>query len=162
LNHHLVRAVVTSVPEGSKVLDLFSGAGNFALGLAAAGCPVVAVEGDSLLTEDGRRNARENDLTGIRFVTGDLSRPAPGLIQESGADFDVAVMDPPRSGVSAALIAWILEAHIPTLRYVSCDPATLARDLSRLARDYNVSSVRVVDLFPQTSHIESLAVLEKI
>lgn len=161
LNHELARAVALSVPQNAEVLDLYSGAGNFALYLAARGCSVTAVEGDQTLIADGRKNARDNGLNGVRFLRRNLSGRAADLNRERLREINVLVMDPPRGGAHLGLTDWILGRRFPSIRYVSCDPATLARDLSRLEKGYRLVGIQVIDLFPQTSHIESLAFLER-
>jgi 23S rRNA (uracil1939-C5)-methyltransferase len=138
-----------------RVLEFYSGAGNFTLPLARRAGAVVAVEGDARAVENGKRNGIENGLKNIRWVQSHVPRAARRL-REAGEKFTKIVLDPPRSGAKG------LEEDVPALDaekifYVSCNPATLARDLAALARKgYAVKRVRPFDLFPHTFHVETL------
>jgi 23S rRNA (uracil1939-C5)-methyltransferase len=142
---------------GKRVVDLYSGYGPIALRLARAGADVVAVERDPTASAEGRRAAEENALASrLRFEAGDAARVAREL-----AAVDAVVVDPPRRGLSPALVERLREAPIERLVYVSCDPKTFLRDLTLLAESYAVRRLRAVDLFPRTRHLEALALLER-
>ncbi len=157
LNRALVKLVFESLsPLGGKtVLDLYSGSGNFALPVARLARRVVAVEENRASIRDGKENARFNGIDNCEFVSSGVD----GFkIRER---FDAAILDPPRAGVSKTGVEKILAGTPSVIVYVSCNPATLARDMGRLRKNYEVESVRLVDFFPQTYHIEALAVLTR-
>ncbi len=142
--------------ENDSVLELFCGLGNFSLPLARTGARVTAIEGEVGLVERARENARLNNLH-IEFHRADLFKPemaAPWM----RAEYDLALLDPPRLG--AAEILPSLAAKKPRrIVYVSCHPGTLARDAATLVHQYGYRLVRagVMDMFPHTTHIESMA-----
>jgi len=141
---------------GERLLDLYCGAGAFALPLAATVAEVVGIEEYAGAIEDGRTTAEQNGITNVRF---EIGRVEQALEKLDGA-FDAAVLDPPRRGCHPQAIAQLLRIAPARIVYISCQPATLARDLKLLvAGGYRVVSVQPVDLFPQTAHIESVSVL---
>jgi 23S rRNA (uracil1939-C5)-methyltransferase len=155
VNRELVRAVIEGLgpPDGKTVLDLYSGAGNFSLPIALKAGKVTAVEENPYAVEDGRRNA---GLSGIKNCT--FVRSGVDSLKSSGA-VDVLIIDPPRTGLANKAADIILSAAPSRIVYVSCNPASFARDLKKLSELYDVESVRLVDFFPQTYHIESVAFL---
>ncbi len=140
-------------PDGAdRVLDLYSGVGTFTLPLAELAAEVVAVESYGHAVRDLRRNLESNQLW-AEVIGGDAAREI-----ESLGHFDLVVVDPPRAGLDPGVIRALGNARPRTLAYVSCDPATLARDSKRLAeRGFRLTSVTPVDLFPQTFHVECVA-----
>ena len=156
VNEALVGKVAALCADGggSRVLDLYAGGGNFALPVAAAGCDVVAVEGDDASFRDLQANLEGNGLSGrCRAVRSPVERFRP-----SGR-FDLLLLDPPRAGLGPVARALVERIGAPRIAYVSCDPATLARDLAALSGRYRVDSVTMADFFPQTHHVEALAAL---
>lgn len=154
----LVELVLDALqPDGTdRVLDLYAGAGTFTLPLAAVAGEVVAVEAAGSAVRDLRRNLEENALW-AEVVGGDAAREFGSL-----GRFDLVVVDPPRAGLDAAVIGALGRARPRALAYVSCDPATLARDAARLAdAGYTLTQATPVDLFPQTYHIETVARFER-
>lgn len=146
---------------GDAVLELFAGLGNFSLPLAAAGASVTAVEGEAGLVTRGRDNAQRNGLK-IDFVQADLFKPDPqaGWLHRP---FELALLDPPRAGACEVLP--LLAATRPRrIVYVSCHPVTLARDAGVLVREhgYRLRRAGVLDMFPHTAHIESMALFERV
>ena len=138
-----------------RVADLYSGVGTFTLPLARAAGEVVAVEGSRFALGDLRRNLDHAHLS-ADVVPGDAAHAVPEL-----GHLDAALIDPPRSGLSDSAMRALIGARIRTLVYVSCDPATLARDVARLIEaGYAPRSFVPVDLFPQTYHLETIALLE--
>lgn len=135
-----------------RALDLFAGAGTFTVPLAQLTREVVAVEASGSAIADLRRNLERNGAE-ADVVGGDAARELPRL-----GRFDLIVVDPPRAGLPPSLCMHLAEAGARVLVYVSCDPATLARDAGRLREaGLRLDSVTPVDLFPQTYHVESVA-----
>jgi 23S rRNA (uracil1939-C5)-methyltransferase len=145
---------LAEVVPGARVLDLYCGAGNFTLPLARRGADITGIERSPLAVDAGRANAVRLGL-GARFVAGDVA----ATLATIDGPVDAVVLDPPRAGAADALPA--LAALRPSrIVYVSCDPATLARDCRTLvARGYAVRTVQPVDVFPQTFHVEAVALL---
>lgn len=159
-NRRLVAQVVKNlVLTGEEtVLDVFSGVGNFSLPLARVCREVVAVEEYEPGVDAARNNAKNNKIENISFIAGRAERVMEQLANTS--KFDAVVIDPPRAG-AAKIIPALLKMQPKRIVYVSCDPTTLARDLSTLMKSgYQLMSAQAVDMFPQTWHIESVSVLE--
>jgi 23S rRNA (uracil1939-C5)-methyltransferase len=144
--------IVVGPWEGETAFDLYAGVGLFTLPLARKYRHVLAAEGDSTSTRYGRLNARRNHLANIDFDT----RAVESWITELPMDADRVVVDPPRAGLPLGVRRVLVEKRPRRLTYVSCHPATLARDLRRLVADYEIEKVYLVDLFPQTGHMETV------
>lgn len=164
INSEQNRKLVSSVLDAAElrgtetVLDLYCGMGNFSLPLARRAKRVVAVEDYELSIVKGRENAAANGIENISFEC----RPAEGYLGELGSEqkFALVLLDPPRSG-AYPVMEELLEHRPRKVIYVSCDPATLARDLKLLLHGgYRLMQSRPFDLFPQTYHMESVSVLE--
>lgn len=141
---------------GERVLELFCGLGNFSIPLARRGVQLSAVEGDAGLVMRARANAQRLGLK-IDFHTADLFQPAADAAWLAGP-LDAVLLDPPRAGAEAMMP--LIAARRPArIVYVSCHPATLARDAGRLVKDfgYRLQRVGVMDMFPHTAHVESMA-----
>ncbi len=144
------------------VLDLFSGLGNFSLAMAASCKQVTAVEGSLLMVKKARDNALLNNVSNTEFVYADLYSEevltAPWLKQK----YNKILLDPPRSGAAAILPA-LKKMQAETIVYVSCHPATLARDAAVLVNElgYKLTKAGIMNMFPHTGHVESIAVFEK-
>ncbi len=142
-----------------RLLDAYSGAGTFALPLSREVGAVVAIEEHASAVADGRRSAHHNGVGNVSFVAGSVERVLPDL---EGGPFAAAVLDPPRRGCHPLVLQTLAAAETPRLAYVSCHPGILARDVRVLLDGgYRLVSVQPVDLFPQTPHIESVALLKK-
>lgn len=154
----LVSHVVGLVPEGSAVVDLYAGAGLFAVGAAMArGARVTAVEGDRLAALDLEANAVPANG---RVVA--VHRPVETFVRTTRARPHSVILDPPRTGLSREVLEGVTRLGARTIVYVSCDVATLARDLRRLTEaGYNVRSVEGFDMFPNTPHVETVVEMEK-
>ena len=145
--------------DTDQVLDLFSGLGNFSLPLAQICAGVTAVEGSAKMVERSLSNARLNGIDNIEAYKADLSQVTPSVHWLKRA-YDLIVIDPPRTGAAAIIPA--LEQQKPrALIYVACDPMSLVRDSQVLvSQGYKLSRLAVADMFPQTHHIETLALFE--
>jgi 23S rRNA (uracil1939-C5)-methyltransferase len=143
-----------------RLLELFSGAGNFTLPLARQSQAVVAVEAHRPAVANGKLNAQKNGIDNIRWICAPVPRTVADL-KKRRERFDKIVLDPPRTGARG------IETDLAALGagkifYISCNPATLARDLAAIATlGYKLRTVQPIDLFPQTFHVEALAVLER-
>ncbi len=164
-NAALVTPLATAVHEaagrGALALELFAGAGTLTLGLARRFARVVAVEGDARAGRDlvGNLHAAGVSNVEVRVEPVETALEDAALAQLRP---DVLVLDPPRSGLPPGVTDAIMPRSTPRLVYLSCDPATLARDLGRFAdAGWRLASLRGFDLFPQTPHVEALAVLER-
>ena len=143
-----------------RIADLFCGLGNFTLPLAKRAAEVVGIEGSAALTQRAVANARANGLPNAQFATADLFAATPETLAALGW-FDKMLLDPPRAGAYAVVQA----LHAPFLPrrivYISCNPATLARDAAVLAsKGYRFTTAGMMNLFPQTSHVEAIAVFD--
>jgi 23S rRNA (uracil1939-C5)-methyltransferase len=146
-------------PE-DRVLDLFCGLGNFSLPLARTAAAVAGVEGDAGLVARAGENAQRNGLANTAFHSADLSQPDPQARWWQGG-YTQVLLDPPRAGAREVLrsIAALAPRRIV---YVSCHPGTLARDLGELTQEHGfvVRAAGVLDMFPHTTHVESMVLLE--
>lgn len=162
VNQQMVAQVIQWLAprSGQKLLDLFAGIGNFSLPIAAAGAEVHAVEGNPAMVARIAINAKRNQLM-VSGQQADLNSAASvnALLTEYGGS-DALVLDPPRSG--AEVICQALARHpVPRVVYISCDPATLARDAAHLVHaGYRVKQVAVADMFLHTAHMETLMLFE--
>jgi 23S rRNA (uracil1939-C5)-methyltransferase len=138
--------------EGELAYDLYGGVGLFTLPLAQRYRKVVTVEGDTVSVRYARMNARRNKLTNVEVV----ARVVETWIHQLPEGVDRVVVDPPRGGLSPKVPRALVDRRPKRLTYVSCHPATLARDLRLLTRAYRIESIALVDLFPQTGHMEAI------
>ena len=146
---------------GEAILELYCGVGLFTLPVARAARQAVAVDMSREAVSAARDNAASAGLSNTRFLCRDVVDALPGLLRES--PWDAVLLDPPRTGLAPAATEAIGNADIQRVVYVSCDPATLARDLRLMLRHGRMvlRSVRPLDLFPQTHHVECVARLER-
>ena len=145
-----------------KVFDLYCGSGTIALTLAGYADEVWGVEVVESAIADAIKNAKRNGVDNAKFFAGDVRTAARPLLEQAGRP-DVIVVDPPRAGLSPKIVRRIIEMESPRIVYVSCNPTTLAPNARQLVDDggYELKTVRPVDMFPQTPHIESVALLER-
>ncbi|MGA9664473.1 MAG: 23S rRNA (uracil(1939)-C(5))-methyltransferase RlmD, partial [Pseudomonas alloputida] len=142
-----------------RVLDLFCGLGNFALPLARQAREVVAVEGVQAMVDRAAANARNNNVHNARFFQADLSQPLAGT-GWAAEGFSAVLLDPPRDG-AFEVVQGIARLKARRLVYVSCNPATLARDAQVLVgQGYRLKRAGILDMFPQTAHVEAMALFE--
>lgn len=161
INAELVSTAVrlAAVQANDRVLDLYCGLGNFSLPLAQRAKELLGVEGEAGLVARAVRNAAANGIANTRFVAADLTGSDWSFYRES---WDVVMLDPPRTGAEAP-IAELGRSTPRRIVYVSCHPATLARDAQVLVEKlgYKLTTARVFDMFPHTHHIEALALFER-
>ncbi len=154
-----VAAEYAGVNEDTTLLDMYCGAGTIGLTMARRVKKLIGVEIVAPAVEDARVNARPNGITNAEFICADAAKAA-ALLTQRGEKPDVIIVDPPRKGCDEALLDCIADLSPERLVYVSCDPATLARDCARMAeRGYTVHKLTAVDMFPRTVHVESVALL---
>ena len=167
VNHHqaqrLYEAAITQaeITKADTVLDLYCGVGTITLAMASAAGKVIGVEVIPQAVEDARDNAKRNGIENAEFFCGDAGQAALEL-EKSGIRADVVVVDPPRKGLNGDTIEALARFAPRRIVYVSCDPATLARDVALLKeRGYTVKNALAADLFPRCSHVESIVTMIK-
>lgn len=142
------------------VYDLYCGTGSIGLFLSRGAKKIVGVDLVPEAIADARENAALNDIGHAEFYTGDVTEVCNDSFFAAHGKPDIIITDPPRAGMHEALVRKILEIGAPSVVYVSCNPATQARDLNWLGEKYTVARVRPVDMFPHTHHIENVVQLE--
>jgi 23S rRNA (uracil1939-C5)-methyltransferase len=161
----LVEQVLAAIPKDARVLDLYAGAGLFALPLALSGHTVVAIEENRSAIIDGQASLRLSRVpeSRCRFVAKPVELALGRARDVALQEFDAVVLDPPREGCQSSVIDRVFGRRAPARAvYVSCDPESLARDLARItACGYTIQSLQPVDMFPHTPHIETVAVLTR-
>ena len=156
-----IAAELAGLTGRERVLDLYCGIGTIALVLALDAGEVAGVEIEERAVADAIENARRNGIDNARFFAGDVRTAMRPLLEEVGQP-DVVVVDPPRAGLSQKVVRRVLEADAQRIVYVSCNPTTLAPNARQMVdAGYRLEAVRPVDMFPQTPHIECVALLEK-
>jgi 23S rRNA (uracil1939-C5)-methyltransferase len=156
----LARSVIEGAGRPAAALELYGGVGAMGLALARQGVPVTIVEADPEAVRCGRAAAERASVRGARFVCGDVRRFLTD--RPSGVAPELVIADPPRTGLGRDVARSVAELRAARIAIVSCDPATLARDLAALvAGGYEVESVVPFDLFPQTAHVEAVAWLRR-
>ena len=167
VNHHqaqrLYEAAISQaeITKADTVLDLYCGVGTITLCMAAAAGKVIGVEVIPQAVEDARDNAKRNGIENAEFFCGDAGQAALEL-EKQGVRADVVVVDPPRKGLNADTVEALHRFSPRRIVYVSCDPATLARDVALLkSKGYAVKNALACDLFPRCSHVESIVCLSR-
>lgn len=141
------------------VFDLYSGIGTISIFIAENAKKVYGVEVVTPAVEDAKENAEMNEIRNVEFLAGEAEKVVPQMY-EKGVMADVVFVDPPRKGCDEKLLNTIIEMKAKKVVYISCNPATLARDLKVLTNSgYEIKEVQPVDMFPQTSHIECVSLL---
>jgi len=161
MNKKMVKQAIEllELKEDSKVLDLFCGIGNFSLPLARSCEQVIGIEGSDVMVDRAKKNASNNNIKNIEYLAADLTKEIPLEIK----GIDRMLLDPPRTG-ALEVVSRMKEIGPDRIVYVSCNIATLARDAGELVKNqcYRLRSAGIMDMFPHTSHVESMAVFEKI
>jgi 23S rRNA (uracil1939-C5)-methyltransferase len=144
-----------------RVFDLYCGIGTLGLSLAPRAASLWGLEVVEEAVADAIENAALNEIDHARFFAGDVRLALPDLVARAGRP-DVCLVDPPRAGLSKKVVRRLLEAAPRRIVYVSCNPTTLAPNAAQLVEaGYALRRVRAVDMFPQTPHIECVALLER-
>ncbi len=160
-NLYYKAAEYAQLTSEDTLLDLYCGAGTIGLSMASKVKNLIGVEIIPEAIEDAKINAEINNITNSEFICGDAPEAAK-ILAERGIKPDVIIVDPPRKGCAAELLDTIDEMNPKRLVYISCDPATLARDCALLKeKGFEVQKVTPVDMFPKTSHCEVVCLLEK-
>lgn len=140
-----------------KILDAYCGSGGISLWLARAGLKVVGIEEFAPAIEDAKESARLNEIESCEFLAGTVEQHLPKFTE--GEAIDTVIVDPPRKGCSKEVITSLLKIAPDRIIYVSCNPSTLARDLARMDA-YQIEDMVVIDMFPQTQHVETAVLLK--
>jgi 23S rRNA (uracil1939-C5)-methyltransferase len=147
--------------NGSQVVyDLYCGTGSIGIFVSDLAKQVIGVEVIAEAIEDAKENAALNKITNTAFFAGDAAEVCDDAFFAQHGRPDVIITDPPRAGMHAKLVEQILQMEAPVVVYVSCNPATQARDLQLLSAKYDVTAIRPVDMFPHTHHIENIVQLK--
>ena len=144
------------------VYDLYCGTGSIGIFCSKLAKKIVGVEVVADAIVDAKENAALNGLTDTAFFAGDVIDVCDDAFFAAHGKPDVVITDPPRAGMHEKLVRKLLEMEAPIIVYVSCNPATQARDLALLSEKYKVNKMQAVDMFPHTHHIETVVRLEKI
>lgn len=163
INHKMIKLAIEllDLQKDDKVLELFCGVGNFSFAMARQAAHVTAVEGEKVLVDRARQNAELNNITNTEFHVADLfdvDPQTPWLKQK----YNKILLDPARTGADG-ILPLLKKMKVPRIVYVSCNPATLARDADILCNEYGykLKKAGVMDMFPHTAHVESIALFEK-
>jgi 23S rRNA (uracil1939-C5)-methyltransferase len=161
-NRNLIGTVLEfcRAASGQRILDLYCGMGNFSIPLALQGAEVIGIEGQAAAIRSANANAGAYPSITSRFLQSPIHAACQKLV-DSGETFDCVVIDPPRSG-APDLADHLTRLTKKRMVYISCDPATLCRDLQQLCRSgFSIRKLQPIDMFPQTHHIETVVLLEK-
>jgi 23S rRNA (uracil1939-C5)-methyltransferase len=142
------------------VYDLYTGTGTIANFVAKKAKKVIGIEYVAEAIEDAKVNSTINNITNTEFFAGDMKNVLTFEFIEKHGKPDVVITDPPRAGMHESVVKCLLEIQASKIVYVSCNPATQARDLQMLSEKYKITKVQPVDMFPQTHHVENVALLE--
>ena len=163
LNQKMINLAIDMLElnDNDEVIDLFCGLGNFTLPMAKHAKHVVGVEGDLGLIERAKYNAEKNGISNASFYKADLFKEVEGFEWFRGKTYNKALIDPARSG-AIEIVELLPKLGVERLVYVSCNPSTLARDTEKLIElGYKLETAGVMDMFPQTAHVESIALFTK-
>lgn len=148
-----------NITKNDIVFDLYCGIGTISLFMSKYAKKVYGIEIVEEAVEVAKENAKINNINNTEFIAGDVEKILDNLINRNNIIPDIVMVDPPRKGLDNKSIGNILKIKPKKLVYISCNPATLVRDLSKLEEKYNVEFIKPVDMFPFTSHVECVAVL---
>lgn len=149
-----------NISKNDIVFDLYCGIGTISLFMAKYAKKVYGVEIVEQAIADAKENAKTNNIKNVEFIAGDTEAILDNLINNKKIIPDVVMVDPPRKGLDNTSINNILKIKPRRVVYISCNPASLVRDLAKFEEDYNIGDIQPVDMFPYTSHVECVAVLQ--
>lgn len=155
-------ATMAGLTGKEVVYDLYTGTGTIAQYVAHLCAKVVGVEGVPAAIEDAKANAQANGIENATFLVGDMKQVFDDAFVATHGAPDVIITDPPREGMHPDVVAMLLKVGASRMVYVSCNPATQARDLALMKDHYRVLEIQPVDMFPHTHHVENIALLERI
>jgi 23S rRNA (uracil1939-C5)-methyltransferase len=167
VNHSMIPTLLELVGEGlgrgvgETLFDLYAGVGLFSIALAGRFQKVVGIESAWEAVDCFRDNIRENGCQNVVTIRGSVEGNLKDAFEKVKGEVNSVLVDPPREGMTKQVIQFLNEAAIRALVYVSCDPGTLGRDLKLLADSYSLRRITSLDMFPQTRHLEAVAVLER-
>ena len=150
---------MAKVSKEDTVFDLYCGIGTISLFIAKYAKKVYGVEIVEQAIKDAKQNAKINNIENVQFIAGDTKIVLEDLIYKKGIIADIVIFDPPRKGLDNNSINNILKIKPKKIVYISCNPATLIRDLALFEKLYEVKTIIPVDMFPFTKHVECVAVL---
>ena len=137
------------------ILDLYSGTGTIPIFLSDRVRSVTGIEISEAAVADAERNCKENGVRNCSFICGDIGEKLPSINFRP----DVLILDPPRTGMHKDVLPQVLKLSPEKIIYVSCNPATMARDMGQMIEDYELVEIQPVDMFPHTYHIEAVGKL---
>ena len=148
--------------DDKYIVDAYSGTGTIGMIMAKKAKKVYAIEIVKSASEDGEKTAEENGIENIEFINGSVEKELVNLIN-ANKRIDTIIFDPPRKGLEASIIDKVTELNLKEVVYISCNPSTFARDVKLFAeKGYTLKKLQAVDMFPQTSHIETVSLLSKL
>ena len=148
--------------DDKYIVDAYSGTGTIGMIMAKKAKKVYAIEIVKSASEDGEKTAKENGIENIEFINGSVEKELVNLIN-ANKRIDTIIFDPPRKGLEASIIDKVAELNLKEVVYISCNPSTFARDVKLFSeKGYTLKKLQAVDMFPQTSHIETVALLSKL
>ena len=148
--------------DDKYIVDAYSGTGTIGMIMAKKAKKVYAIEIVKSASEDGEKTAKENGIENIEFINGSVEKELVNLIN-ANKRIDTIIFDPPRKGLEPSIIDKVAELNLKEVVYISCNPSTFARDVKLFSeKGYTLKKLQAVDMFPQTSHIETVALLSKL
>ena len=147
------------ITKEDTVFDLYCGIGTISLFMSKYAKKVYGIEIVEQAIDDAKENCKINNITNSEFIAGDVEKVLADLIENKNIIPDIIMVDPPRKGLDNTTIENIMKIKPKKLIYISCNPATLIRDLAKLEEEYNIKEITPVDMFPFTSHVECVAVM---
>lgn len=155
------RKLIGERVDSPDVLDVYAGSGGFSIFLSDIANQITAVEPGESSVNDGLENIRQNNISNMTYIKDNAENAVPKLDSE-GKKFDVTILDPPRKGCSEEVLKEVINVTEKLLVYVSCNPATLARDMKFLGENFRVKYVQPVDMFCHTYHVETILIAERV
>lgn len=156
-----VKKLVEEKTDFPKILDIYAGAGGFSIFLSDVVRHITAIESAKSSVNDGLENIKQNNISNMEYIKENAEIAVPKLASE-GNKFDVTILDPPRKGCSEEVLQGVMDVTDRFLVYISCNPATLARDMKVLKEKFRVKLVQPVDMFCHTYHVETILLAERI